>query len=72
MCSSVTAALLCALFPVRDPEGGLKLFCKGADLVIFERLQANDPHRDITDKFLEVTPVILRLLLQVGPQAKSF
>uniref|UniRef100_A0A096M158 Phospholipid-transporting ATPase n=1 Tax=Poecilia formosa TaxID=48698 RepID=A0A096M158_POEFO len=32
---------------VRDPEGGLKLYCKGADVVILERLQKNCPHQTV-------------------------
>ncbi|XP_035997230.1 phospholipid-transporting ATPase IC [Fundulus heteroclitus] len=39
---------------VREPEGGLKLYCKGADIVILERLQKNCPHQESTDKALEL------------------
>ncbi|XP_041085056.1 phospholipid-transporting ATPase IC isoform X2 [Polyodon spathula] len=38
---------------VREPEGGLKLYCKGADIVIFERLAPDSPHRDATEKALD-------------------
>ncbi|MED6238898.1 hypothetical protein ATANTOWER_031852, partial [Ataeniobius toweri] len=39
---------------VREPEGGLKLYCKGADLVILERLQKNCPHQESTERALEL------------------
>lgn len=39
---------------VREPEGGLKLYCKGADVVILERLQKNCPHQESTEMALEV------------------
>ncbi|MEQ2236052.1 hypothetical protein ILYODFUR_008486, partial [Ilyodon furcidens] len=39
---------------VREPEGGLKLYCKGADLVILERLQRNCPHQESTERALEL------------------
>ncbi|XP_014907066.1 phospholipid-transporting ATPase IC [Poecilia latipinna] len=39
---------------VRDPEGGLKLYCKGADVVILERLQKNCPHQESTEMALEL------------------
>ncbi|CAL8349182.1 unnamed protein product [Gadus morhua 'NCC'] len=38
---------------VRDPEGGLKLYCKGADMVILERLQAGCPCLESTERALE-------------------
>uniref|UniRef100_A0A8C2ZZ55 Phospholipid-transporting ATPase n=1 Tax=Cyclopterus lumpus TaxID=8103 RepID=A0A8C2ZZ55_CYCLU len=31
---------------VREPEGGLKLYCKGADIVILERLQKDSPYQE--------------------------
>ncbi|XP_036374982.1 phospholipid-transporting ATPase IC [Megalops cyprinoides] len=39
---------------VREPEGGLKLYCKGADIVILERLQQNCIHRESTERALEL------------------
>ncbi|XP_056132853.1 phospholipid-transporting ATPase IC [Lampris incognitus] len=38
---------------VREPEGGLKLFCKGADIVVLERLQRNCPYQESTERALE-------------------
>eukprot|EP01135_Chromosphaera_perkinsii_P005822 Nk52_evm11s367 gene=Nk52_evmTU11s367 len=38
---------------VRSPQGTIKLFCKGADNVIYERLAANQPFADATMKHLE-------------------
>ncbi|XP_061540178.1 phospholipid-transporting ATPase IC [Phycodurus eques] len=39
---------------VRDPEGSLKLYCKGADIVILERLQRDCPHQESTEQALEL------------------
>lgn len=39
---------------VRDPGGELKLYCKGADIVILERLQKNQPLQEDTESALEV------------------
>lgn len=39
---------------VREPEGGLKLYCKGADIVILERLQKDCPYHERVEKALEV------------------
>uniref|UniRef100_A0AAY4D1D0 P-type phospholipid transporter n=1 Tax=Denticeps clupeoides TaxID=299321 RepID=A0AAY4D1D0_9TELE len=39
---------------VREPGGGLKLYCKGADVVILERLQKDSPHQESTARALEV------------------
>ncbi|KAJ8374416.1 hypothetical protein SKAU_G00049960 [Synaphobranchus kaupii] len=39
---------------VREPEGTLKLYCKGADIVILERLRQNSPHQESTERALEV------------------
>ncbi|XP_061594939.1 phospholipid-transporting ATPase IC [Cololabis saira] len=38
---------------VREPDGGLKLYCKGADLVILERLQKDCPYQEQTERALE-------------------
>ncbi|KAM8744847.1 phospholipid-transporting ATPase IC [Acanthopagrus schlegelii] len=39
---------------VREPEGGLKLYCKGADMVILERLQKDCPYQERVEKALEL------------------
>ncbi|XP_068175342.1 phospholipid-transporting ATPase IC [Antennarius striatus] len=39
---------------VREPEGGLKLYCKGADMVILQRLQKNCPHQEGIERALEL------------------
>ncbi len=39
---------------VRTPEGKIKLYCKGADTVILERLSEDQPYRDLTLAHLEV------------------
>ncbi|KAK3699934.1 hypothetical protein QZH41_016596 [Actinostola sp. cb2023] len=38
---------------VRTPEGKIKLYCKGADTVIFERLRDNQLYHEISVKHLE-------------------
>ncbi|XP_078265670.1 phospholipid-transporting ATPase IC [Rhinoraja longicauda] len=38
---------------LRDPEGKVKLYCKGADTVIYERLHPNNPIKDSTDEDLK-------------------
>ncbi|XP_064608442.1 probable phospholipid-transporting ATPase IA isoform X3 [Liolophura sinensis] len=38
---------------VRGPDGKIKLYCKGADTVIYERLGENQPYRDVTLEHLE-------------------
>ncbi|XP_032883777.1 phospholipid-transporting ATPase IA isoform X2 [Amblyraja radiata] len=38
---------------VRTPSGKLRLYCKGADTVIYERLSESSRYRDITLKHLE-------------------
>ncbi|XP_041861295.1 phospholipid-transporting ATPase IC isoform X1 [Melanotaenia boesemani] len=38
---------------VREPDGGLKLYCKGADIVILERLQKDNPYQESTERALE-------------------
>uniref|UniRef100_A0AAY4D1C5 Phospholipid-transporting ATPase n=1 Tax=Denticeps clupeoides TaxID=299321 RepID=A0AAY4D1C5_9TELE len=42
---------------VREPGGGLKLYCKGADVVILERLQKDSPHQESTARALELLGV---------------
>ncbi|XP_051803658.1 phospholipid-transporting ATPase IK [Acanthochromis polyacanthus] len=39
---------------VREPEGGLKLYCKGADIVILDRLQKDCPYQERTERALEL------------------
>ncbi|KAM9797556.1 phospholipid-transporting ATPase IC [Syngnathus typhle] len=39
---------------VREPEGALKLYCKGADIVILERLQRHCPHQESVEQALEL------------------
>ncbi|XP_068599620.1 phospholipid-transporting ATPase IC [Brachionichthys hirsutus] len=39
---------------VREPEGGLKLYCKGADMVILQRLQKDCPHQEGIERALEL------------------
>lgn len=41
-------------FLVREPGGELKLYCKGADIVILERLQKDLPLQEDTENALEV------------------
>ncbi|XP_072848990.2 phospholipid-transporting ATPase IC [Pogona vitticeps] len=38
----------------REPDGAIKLYCKGADTVIYERLQPHDPKRQATEEALDV------------------
>lgn len=39
---------------IRGPDGRIKLYCKGADTVILERLSPNQPFQDSTLAHLEV------------------
>uniref|UniRef100_A0A665WIW5 Phospholipid-transporting ATPase n=1 Tax=Echeneis naucrates TaxID=173247 RepID=A0A665WIW5_ECHNA len=39
---------------VREPEGGLKLYCKGADIVILERLHRDCAYKERTERALEL------------------
>uniref|UniRef100_A0A8C1KIU4 Phospholipid-transporting ATPase n=1 Tax=Cyprinus carpio TaxID=7962 RepID=A0A8C1KIU4_CYPCA len=39
---------------VRDPGGQLKLYCKGADIVVLERLQRDWPLQESTERALEL------------------
>jgi len=45
---------------VRGPDGGIKLYCKGADTVILERLGPNQPYTDRTLAHLEVSGPLKR------------
>lgn len=44
---------------VRGPDGRIKLFCKGADTVILERLSGNQMYTERTLQHLEVGDVFL-------------
>lgn len=44
---------------VRCPDGKIKLFCKGADTVILERLTENQPYTEKTLLHLEVRGILL-------------
>ena len=44
---------------VRGPDGKIKLYCKGADTVILERLGPNQPYTEKTLLHLEVRVSIL-------------
>jgi len=53
---------------IRGPDGRIKLYCKGADTVILERLSANQPYTDATMVHLEVsTPTIAGVLTYLHP-----
>ncbi|XP_028259722.1 phospholipid-transporting ATPase IC [Parambassis ranga] len=39
---------------VREPEGGIKLYCKGADIVILERLQQDCLYQERTEQALQL------------------
>uniref|UniRef100_A0A4W3HJ34 Phospholipid-transporting ATPase n=1 Tax=Callorhinchus milii TaxID=7868 RepID=A0A4W3HJ34_CALMI len=47
---------------LRDPDGNIKLYCKGADTVIYERLHPNNPKRDCTEEALDFATQTLRTL----------
>ncbi|XP_042310609.1 phospholipid-transporting ATPase IC [Sceloporus undulatus] len=38
----------------REPNGAIKLYCKGADTVIYERLHPNNPQKQATETALDV------------------
>lgn len=38
----------------RDPNGNIRLYCKGADTVIYERLHPNNPKRQDTQEALDI------------------
>ncbi|XP_062898737.1 phospholipid-transporting ATPase IC isoform X2 [Mobula hypostoma] len=38
---------------LREPEGKIKLYCKGADTVIYERLHPHNPSRETTEEALK-------------------
>nr|XP_033789630.1 phospholipid-transporting ATPase IC [Geotrypetes seraphini]XP_033789640.1 phospholipid-transporting ATPase IC [Geotrypetes seraphini]XP_033789649.1 phospholipid-transporting ATPase IC [Geotrypetes seraphini]XP_033789659.1 phospholipid-transporting ATPase IC [Geotrypetes seraphini]XP_033789667.1 phospholipid-transporting ATPase IC [Geotrypetes seraphini]XP_033789675.1 phospholipid-transporting ATPase IC [Geotrypetes seraphini]XP_033789682.1 phospholipid-transporting ATPase IC [Geotrypetes s len=39
---------------IKEPEGNIKLYCKGADTVIYERLHPDNPIKDETQEALDV------------------
>lgn len=43
------------LLPVRTPEGSIRLYCKGADTVIYERLHRMNPMKQETQDALDVS-----------------
>jgi len=43
--------------PVRDPQGTIRLYTKGADTVILERLQKRGPNETFTEMALDVSPM---------------
>ncbi|XP_069006033.1 phospholipid-transporting ATPase IC [Embiotoca jacksoni] len=49
-----TSKRRCMSVLVREPEGGLKLYCKGADIVILEKLQKDCPNQDSIEEALEL------------------
>ncbi|XP_060934887.1 phospholipid-transporting ATPase IC [Limanda limanda] len=49
-----TSKRRCMSVLVREPEGGLKLYSKGADIVILERLQKDSPYQEWTERALEL------------------
>nr|XP_020479880.1 phospholipid-transporting ATPase IC-like [Monopterus albus] len=49
-----TSKRRCMSVLVREPEGGIKLYCKGADIVILERLQTDFAHQEKTERALEL------------------
>ena len=42
---------------IRGPDGKIKLYCKGADTVILERLAPNQMYTEATLAHLEVCPI---------------
>lgn len=40
---------------VRFPDGRIRLYCKGADTVIYERLSPNSRHKETTQSHLDVS-----------------
>jgi magnesium-transporting ATPase (P-type) len=47
---------------VRGPDGKVRIFCKGADTVILERLAKNQPYTEKTLVHLEVCPLAIGLV----------
>lgn len=61
-CLSVTLSVcfshvcVCA---VRFPDGSIRLYCKGADTVIYQRLDPNTPNKETTQEALDVSTNVL-------------
>lgn len=50
------------MISVRDPEGKLTLYCKGADTIIFDRLHPSCKKlKEVTDGHLNVSDVVVCL-----------
>lgn len=45
--------------PVKFPDGRIRLYCKGADTVVYERLSPNSRHKDSTQSALDVSVLAL-------------
>lgn len=54
--------LFLPLLPVRTPEGSIRLYCKGADTVIYERLHPMNPTKQETQDALDVSLTLPHLL----------
>lgn len=51
-----SSVLLSPLFlSVKSPDGRIRLYCKGADTVIYERLSPNSRHKETTQTALDVS-----------------
>src|SRR5260370_35400032 len=48
---------------VRGPDGKIKVYTKGADTVILERLSKNQPYKEVTLAHLEVSSLSPHILL---------
>jgi magnesium-transporting ATPase (P-type) len=48
---------------IRTPDGKIKIYTKGADTVILERLSKNQRYTETTLAHLEVSPLFCTLLL---------
>lgn len=46
--------------PVRDPQGTIRLYTKGADTVILDRLRRRGPNETLTERALDVSPTPAR------------
>ena len=51
---------------IRTPDGKIKIYTKGADTVILERLSKNQRYTETTLAHLEVSPLLLRFCLFVS------
>lgn len=47
--------LLSVSLSVKFPDGRVRLYCKGADTVIYERLSPNSRHKETTQTALDVS-----------------